>query len=371
MSNSNLVINTQSLYRQKQFPVLQNKLYSSKEEALNCVLDDIDIVQNLNTGLIYNAAFNSDLIVYDKNYNNEQGVSGVFEEHLNWVAHIVEVHLGKQNLIEVGCGKGFFLELLLSLGFDVTGFDSTYDGANSKIVKRHFEPGIIQTPANGLILRHVLEHIPDPIDFLNQLKESNNMKGLIYIEVPCFDWIIKNRTWFDIFYEHVNYFRIGDFERMFKIVVECGHCFGGQYLYVIADLSTLRKPKCTEKEKIDFPKDFLKSLNIIKDKQKSFAIKKPTVVVWGGGSKGVIYCLLRKRMGLPVDFVIDINPAKQGKFLPSIGLRVYSPDEALKILKPSATVYVMNSNYLAEIKKISNYLYNYISLDIDNSIHET
>jgi hypothetical protein len=363
MSINNSYINTLTLYRQSQFPVLQNRVYNSVEEARNCIFGDIDIVQNLKTGLIYNAAFNSDLMIYDENYNNEQGVSGVFKEHLNWVAHIVEVYLGKKNLIEVGCGKGFFLELLLRSGFDITGFDSTYDGVNPKIIRRYFEPGIIKSPANGLILRHVLEHIPEPTDFLYQLKESNGGKGLIYIEVPCFDWIVKNRTWFDIFYEHVNYFRLDDFKRMFGRVVECGHCFSGQYLYVVADLSTLREPKFSEMDGFKFPVDFLKGLNNFPVNQQSLPDGKSAVAVWGGASKGVIYSLLRERMGIPVDVVIDVNPAKQGKFLPATGLRVYSPDEALKTLEPNTAVYVMNSNYLYEIKELSNHRFNYIGVD--------
>jgi Methyltransferase domain/C-methyltransferase C-terminal domain len=363
MSKGNLAMNVLRLYQQNQFPVLQNKVYSTVEEARNCTKGDIDIIQNIETGLIYNAAFRSDLMIYDENYNNEQAVSGVFQEHLNWVTQMIKYHLGKQNLIEVGCGKGFFLELLLKSGFDITGFDSTYDGTNPKIVKRYFEPGIIQSPAHGLILRHVLEHIPDPIDFLFKLKDSNRERGLIYIEVPCFDWIMKNGTWFDIFYEHINYFRIDDFRRMFGEVVECGHCFGGQYLYVVANLTTLRRPTCTEAEKVNFPVGFLKSLNIDQDKEKSSNNQKSDVVVWGGASKGVIYSLLRERMGMPVDMVVDVNPAKQGKFLPATGLRVYSPDEMLEIMNPNATVYVMNSNYLAEIKEMSNNRFNYIGVD--------
>jgi hypothetical protein len=363
MSSNNSLINTISLYRQSQFPVLQNRVYNNSDEARNCVSGDIDIVQNLKTGLIYNAAFNSELMIYDVNYNNEQGVSGVFKEHLNWVAHVVELYLGKKNLIEVGCGKGFFLELLLQSGFDITGFDSTYDGVNPKIIKRYFEPGIIKSPADGLILRHVLEHIPEPIDFLYRLKESNGDTGLIYIEVPCFDWIVKNRTWFDIFYEHVNYFRLDDFKRMFGRVVECGHCFGGQYLYVVADLSTLREPKFSEMDGLKFPVDFLKGLNNFPVNQQSLLNEKSAVAVWGGASKGVIYSLLRERMGIPVDIIIDVNPAKQGKFLPATGLRVYSPDEALKILEPNTAVYVMNSNYLYEIKELSNNRFNYIGVD--------
>ena len=64
-------------------------------------------------------------------------------------------------------------------------------------------------------------------------------------------------------------------------------------------------------------------------------------------------------MGLPINMVIDINYSNQGKFLPITGLKVYSPSQAMMILKDGATVYVMNSNYLAEIKEMTNHRFNY------------
>ena len=191
------------LYEQKQFPVLQNRVYETAQDAINCPKGGIKIIEDAKTGLVYNAAFDADLMIYDENYNNEQGLSPSFKKHLQQAAEIIEVTLGNEALVEVGCGKGFFLEMLLGRGVDVTGFDSTYDGENPRVVKKYFEPGIIATPAKGLILRHVLEHIPNPYDFLCRLRDANGGGGLIYIEVPCFDWILSKRAWFDIFYEHV------------------------------------------------------------------------------------------------------------------------------------------------------------------------
>jgi hypothetical protein len=46
----------------------------------------------------------------------------------------------------------------------------------------------------------------------------------------------RAQSWFDLFYEHVNYFRLDDLRRMFGTVHEAGHLFGGQYLYIVADL---------------------------------------------------------------------------------------------------------------------------------------
>jgi hypothetical protein len=72
---------------------------------------------------------------------------------------------------------------------------------------------------------------------------------------------------------------------------------------------------------------------------------------------------LRKRVGLPVEAVIDVNPAKQGRFLPATGLEVLSPERALANLPSDAIIYVMNSNYLAEIKEMSQNKFNYIGVD--------
>jgi len=73
-------------------------------------------------------------------------------------------------------------------------------------------------------------------------------------------------------------------------------------------------------------------------------------VIWGGASKGVIFSLLLQREGVVFDAVIDVNPAKQGKYLPASGLLVESPEEVLPRLSGDSMIWVMNSNYLSEIK---------------------
>lgn len=347
------------LYEQRQFPALQNRVYETAQDAINCTNGDIRIIEDAETGLVYNSAFNPDLMIYDENYNNEQGLSPSFKEHLQDAAELIEGTLGKEALVEVGCGKGFFLEMLLSRGIDVIGFDSTYDGVNPRVVKKYFEPCIIATPAKGLILRHVLEHIQNPYDFLCQLRDANGGGGLIYIEVPCFDWILQKNAWFDIFYEHVNYFRLSDFDRMFNRVIKKGRFFGDQYLYVVADLASLHAPVFDRSDAVNFPSDFLNGFNLKKRPGQNTT----PVSVWGGASKGVIFSLLRRRAGLPVDTVVDVNPAKQGKFLPATGLKVLSPEIALADLPSNSVIYVMNSNYLQEIIEMSHNKFHYIGID--------
>lgn len=343
------------LYEQTDYPIFQNRMYDSAQEGRDCVKGNIRLVEDESTGLVYNAAFNPAVMNYDGNYQNEQGVSANFRLHLNAVADIVERHLGQRHLVEVGCGKGFFLELLLARGVDITGFDETYEGSNPRVRRQYYEPGVIDH-AEGLVLRHVLEHIHDPYGFLELMRDANGGSGRIYIEVPCFDWICDHRAWFDIFYEHVNYFRPADFRRMFGEIVDCGRLFGGQYLYVVAELSSLRAPIHDPANPVRFPADFMHQIGTpIPANSRS--------AVWGGASKGVIFTLLKARSGYVADIVIDINPAKQGKFLAATGIQVQSPAQALPQLPVGSTIFVMNSNYLDEIKRISNNAYNYIGMN--------
>jgi hypothetical protein len=343
------------LYEQTDYPVFQNRMYDSAQAGRDCPKGDIRLVEDASTGLVYNAAFRSDLMSYDGNYQNEQGVSGQFRQHLDAVGDLVERHLGRERLVEVGCGKGFFLELLLERGIGITGFDATYEGSNSRVRRQYYEPGVIDC-AEGLVLRHVLEHVQDPYDFLKLMRDANRDSGRIYIEVPCFDWICEHKAWFDIFYEHVNYFRLTDFRRMFGEIIDCGRIFGGQYLYVVAELSSLRAPIFDAADPVRFPPDFTHQVDSPLTSDKCSA-------VWGGASKGVIFTLLKSRAGYAVDAVIDINPAKQGKYLPATGIYVKSPQQALFELPPGSTIFVMNSNYLDEIKRMSNNAYIYIGID--------
>lgn len=346
---------TAPLYEQAHFPIFQNRMYASREEARQCPRGDIRLVEDAQTGILCNASFRPELMVYDEHYQNEQGNSLSFQEHLSKVADIVANRLGRERLVEVGCGKGYFLEILTSRGMDITGFDPTYEGDNRRIRKEYFSPGIIDR-ADGLVLRHVLEHVQHPIQFLDQIAEANGNAGRIYIEVPCFDWIRDHKAWFDIFYEHVNYFRLDDFHRMFGQVVESGRLFGGQYLYVVAELASLRRP-APRTSPTSLPADFLASITSL-----GVADTHPKVI-WGGASKGVIFALLMERNGSPVHTLIDINPAKQGKFIAATGLQVQAPEQVLPTLPRKSPIYVMNSNYMDEIMHMTHNAYTYIGVD--------
>jgi hypothetical protein len=343
------------IYRAEQLPVFQNRMFDSEQAARGCAKGDVSLVQSLETGLVFNQSFRPELMQYDSDYQNEQGLSPAFQRHLQDVQGIVDRRFKGQRLIEVGCGKGLFLEQLVTAGYDITGLDPTYEGHSPKVIKEYFTPST-GLRADAIVLRHVLEHVQAPFEFLCGLRESNGGKGLIYIEVPCLDWIADHHAWFDIFYEHVNYFRLADFARMFANVIESGRIFSGQYLYVVADLASLRAPKCSASDSFELPAGFM---GAIEESRARLQDRGRAAAVWGGASKGVIFSLFMNRAGAGIDTVIDINPGKQGRYLAATGIRVSSPQEAVPGLPDGADIFVMNSNYLKEIQESTAFRFNY------------
>lgn len=336
--------------------MFQNRMYDSVAEARGCPRGDIRIVQDAETGLVRNAAFDPSLMHYDSAYQNEQGLSAQFDAHLDRIADLVLALLGTEGLVEVGCGKALFLDKLRRRGADITGFDPAYEGDDPTILRRVFVEDL-GIRSRGLILRHVLEHIDDPVAFLFRLAAANGHQGLIYIEVPCLDWILENRAWFDFFYEHVNYFRLSDFRRIFGRTLYLGRSFNGQYLTVIGDLASLRRPAFHPDDKVVIPEPFLPEPHAFS------ANAERQTVIWGGASKGVIFSLLRERAGTPVARVIDINPRKQGKYLAATGLKVEAPQTVLGDLAEGAEILVMNPNYLEEIREMGGPKFQYRAIN--------
>ena len=348
------------LFEAERLPILQNRTFATRKEAVESPAGDVILVQDPRTGLIYNTAFDPSQMIYGEHYQNEQACSAAFRRHLDHVTAIIERHCSVgEALLEIGCGKGFFLESLLDRGLDVMGVDPAYEGSNPRVIKACFSQDLGLT-GDFIVLRHVLEHIPDPVAFLANIAAANQ-GGTIYIEVPCLDWILQRRAWFDIFYEHVNYFRLSDFCRMFDCVHETGRVFGGQYLFVVADLSTLRTPVAGACDRVTMD-GFLATLEAVLARGRAEGDRRRAV--WGAASKGVIFSLYMQRAGIEIDSVIDINPVKQNRYLPMTGLKVSSPDAAAIRLSDGDNMFVMNSNYMAEIIALSRNRYSYVAVDL-------
>ena len=342
------------LYRAAGIPAMQNKLFSTRAEALAAPSASLELCQD-ETGLVFNRCFDPVVVAYDDSYQNDQGHSLQFQRHLDEVCELCCRHLSSEKhlAVDVGCGKGGFVELLRQKGVNAIGYDNAYQGSSSYIRKSFFS---VDSHDQGdlLTLRHVLEHIPSPWQFLDGIAAANGYKGLLYVEVPDLEWILEHRAYFDLFHEHVNYFRADDFSRRFgDAVIFQAKSFGGQYLSVVINLESVRECRSSlARESHSGLQAAFDQLSEYEAMTYATLAESHEIVLWGAAAKGVVFAakspaaIKRKML-----YAIDINPRKQGHFMPLSGVEVVDSTMGVARLEASSLVVIMNSNYEQEIRE--------------------
>lgn len=314
--------------------------------------------RNERNGFMENAAFDAALIRYDEHYQNNQSASAAFHAHMREVVAILRslrAHGGR--VVEVGCGKGDFVEMLQGDGlYQVSGYDNAYEGDNPAIHKRYLSADD-RIDADLVVLRHVLEHVARPHEFLTLLSAVFG-DALIYVEVPDAAWIRRSGAFFDITYEHVNYFTQGSLAGMFGTVCRQGRLFGDQYQYVVANLSSSAESRFGADHADPgawTPLAFSQLFPDLVDTFAAIASDPDTgrIHVWGAATKGVMFCHHLKRLAPQVlerlHAAVDISPHKVGGYLPSVHLPIIDVDTFVSDYHSGDLVLIMNPNYRDEI----------------------
>lgn len=76
-------------------------------------------------------------MTYDTHYQNEQGLSPAFRGHLASVVDLVMSKMQGRHVVEIGCGKGGFPNMLAGRGLDIRGYDPAYEGDVIYALLRH------------------------------------------------------------------------------------------------------------------------------------------------------------------------------------------------------------------------------------------
>ena len=280
---------------------------------------------------------------YDEQYQNEQAYSSCFQKHLNDIISLFKrKKFNEKKIIEIGCGKGYFLEMLRDNGFDAVGFDPAYEGGKTYVVKDYYSDKYSYLNADLIILRHTLEHIQEPLKFLHSIASAAKHDAQIFIEVPNFEWIIKKSAFWDISHEHCNYFTFSSLANIFQNS-EQDLLFNGQYMYLIADLKNLQNQAFSDNVMIS-------SLKLSKriDFYKKFVCNHQGLLVWGAAAKGVNFVNLTDYHNEYISCLVDINPKKQGQYIAKTGHRIISPAQIDEMM--GRDILIMNDNYYYEIK---------------------
>lgn len=335
-------------------PALPNAPSRKKEQ--NQSLAPVRLRLNKKLNFVENEAFDEKLIDYSNDYENSQAHSVKFQEHMKVVLKLLKKQLKQgSKIVEVGCGKGDFVELVQADGsFKISGYDAAYEGKNPSIKKRYLNTND-RIKTDLVVLRHVLEHIPNPYKFLSMLKTVfGNSK--IFIEVPNYDWIVSEKTFFDITYEHTNYFSQDSLKKLFNSSAsKYGLLFGQQYQYIFTDLISLNIEfrnlyESNHWQYISFADLFPNILENIK--RLEIIAKEGSIYLWGAATKGCLFlahCVNNNRLIKKVVFAVDQNPKKIGRFLPGSNIEIKSKEDFFRSVKLNDLLIISNPAYQEEI----------------------
>lgn len=356
--------------RRESVPVHQNLLLDDPESARRLQRGDLAMTVCRQCGFVFNAAFDARLLNYGSAYENTQTHSPVFAEYVDdLVQHLVdERKIRNSTIVEIGCGKGGFLKKLVEpeeFGNRGFGYDPSYLGPESlcdgrlQFRRQFYNASCRDVPANAVICRHVIEHVESPVSLLQAVREAldSSSRALLFFETPCVDWILEHQVVWDFFYEHCSLFTTRSlstaFQRAGFQVAGCRHVFAGQYLWLEAQPSaaqarTLPDAEATVRLARRFALEESRRQTEWSDLLHAHRRRGP-VALWGAGAKGVTFANLLDPNGALIDCVVDVNPAKQGKFLAGTGHAIVSPDEFVQRRVQSAIV--LNPNYGDEIRR--------------------
>ena len=365
---------TTSFLRRHAVPVHQNMLFTTAAAARAITRGNLDMHVCRICGFVFNAAFDPELVDYGPAYENSQDRSPAFNVHLDdLVEHLVsERGVRRGQVVEVGCGKGVFLNKVLAHPANASravGFDPAYTGTahamngRARFVTDFYGPATA-VPADAVVCRHVIEHIPDPLALLRTVRAAVGESGgtRVFFETPCAEWILRNRVPWDFFYEHCSLFTAHSLalamERAGFAVTGVRHVFGGQYLWAEGESRKTLPPPTSHASREPISGDHVREFEYFDtavagwDALIARAGARGAVFAWGAGAKGVTFCNLADPHAKRLAGVVDVNPAKQGRYLPGTGHPIVPPEAAAH----AAAVFVLNPNYLAEVAATLNHM---------------
>lgn len=358
---------SETFYTLPSVPVLCHVRYESAEDALAAPTGEISLTCCDHCGMIYNRAFAPATVAYEVAYNNALHFSPHFRRYAEQLANdLCRRHdLQGKNIVEIGCGDGFFLNLLCrnglnrGWGFDPSLAPGIATSENVHLFQGYLTKERLPVTPDLVCCRHVLEHLPEPRELLGEIRcVCSEARTVVFFEVPDGRYTFEWGGYWDILYEHCSYFTPKSLRRLCELegfeVIRIESTYGGQFLQ--AELRPARGA-------IAPPRDHHQSQDLRK-RLRSFGRNVETSVrhwqeqldelhgqgvracLWGAGTKGVMFLNAVQRSEA-LRCIVDINPTKHGLFAAGTQLRILAPEALLD--DPPAKVVLMNRIYQSEV----------------------
>lgn len=362
-----------AFYRVEAVPVHSCLLMPTRHEALAFPTGTLELAFCRACGFLTNTQFDPAAHNYSVQYESTQGFSPCFNAFARSLAqHVVDKYqLRDKTVLEIGCGNGEFLALMCELGpMNGIGIDPAFrpdrgpTGMEDRLrfIQDFYSEKYSHLTCDVLCCRHTLEHIGPTHEFMTTVRRTirDGRAPLVFFEVPDVLRVLQEGAFWDLYYEHCTYFTPGSLARLFRAtrfdIDELYLDYDGQYIILNAYPSDRpTAPHLALEDDMDetrrsvarFGEVCGRVLGDWSNRIRRAAEQGERVVLWGSGSKAVAFLTT---LGLkdPIQYVVDINSHKHGKYMPGTGQEIVGP-EFLCDYQPRWVV-AMNPIYRQEIQ---------------------
>ena len=310
---------------------------SSAEEARGMPRYPQDFVQCPQCTHVWNRSFTYDAIPYQNNPNRMFNKGGIWRGHLSKTRDLLAARLPDQPVVvDIECGEGHFVRGLAEACDGrgrFVGFDPNVTGETGRGVEfhaRYFEPlaDMAVFRPDAIVIRHVLEHLTDPANFLNQLAWGASMMEKpcwLFTEMPCIDRVFETGRLADFFYEHPSHFTTLSFRTLMQQageVAELDHGYDGEVIFALVRLEVPAAARQCAERASTFARASESSRSAIRAQMDALARSGKLVAIWGGTGKAAAFIHQFGADARRFPLVVDSDAEKAGTFVPGTGQEI-------------------------------------------------
>jgi hypothetical protein len=355
-------------------PTNSRLLLPSREEAIALPRGNIALEFCGVCGLVFNAAFDPDLVAEPSTYEQAYTHSPIFVAFQRRLAdQLIERYgLHGKEILEIGYGRGDLLALLCDLGANRgSGFYVGYPPdpwahTDARFRREPFSEDIPIGPTDLVCSSMLLEYVADPVRSLELLRRPLSLRkgARLFLQVSNFVRTLRHFAFWEIHYAHCSCFTPGTLHRLLCAqgfsVSDIWTDFDGQYLMADSraadDGAASCRPGATVETITELASLVARFAHECREKQalwceilRRIAGAGNRIVIWGAGSSAAAF-LTTLAVGDEVSYVVDPDPSRQGKYTPGTGHRIVAPD--VMLARRPDVVIVMNSVLTFEIQEI-------------------
>jgi SAM-dependent methyltransferase len=317
-------------------------------------------------------AVNPDLLF--KNYLYVSGTSQTLKDYFDWFANLAfDYYQGTpKTVLDIACNDGTQLNSFKARGLTTYGIDPATNlhplsSANHEVVCDYFTQDYVEhfksKNLDIINAQNVFAHNDYPLDFLKQCKEIMHDNSVLFIQTSQADMVANNE--FDtIYHEHLSFFCANSMNELAKraglhlVDVAKTPIHGTSYLFVFT--KTLRAVNINhilEEERnagLQTPATYIeyarRAEQVVKDLKETITAYRAegfVVAGYGAAAKGMT---LLNFGNIALDFIVDDNPLKQGRFTPGMHIPVVSIDKLDQVTDSNIAFVPLAWNFFDEIK---------------------